>query len=59
MIAQKIDDAIWKVMGGYTPEEEEIGNEENIIQYELESMIPTKEALEEVLAMAMVLRDKK
>ena len=52
MLGQKINDAIHEVLGGYTAEEERIDYCNEPIEYSLESIIPSKQILEELLAIA-------
>lgn len=54
-----IDKMMYNVLGGYTIDTESVDkNNENIV-YELKSIIPNKEALDEILEMAAVIQNEK
>lgn len=59
MLRQRINDVIYDVLGGYTSEEESIDYHSEPIEYKLESIIPSKEILEELLATATRVQSEK
>lgn len=59
MLKEKISDVLHDVIGGYTPEKEDIDNNCEYIEYEVESVIPSSEILEELLQVAVKVRNEK
>lgn len=59
MIPKKVDDVIWKIAGGYTTEREDIDREKSYDNYELTSIVPNKERLDELLRFADILQRTK
>ena len=56
MLGVRMDDAMYHLMGEYTSESENIDNSDEKIEYNLESFIPNKDLLMELLQVAEKIR---